>query len=224
MIPEDFPTETIRFVSKYEKQGVMAFGLKPWTEKLKINIAFETTSISITKNWQMPKDSIALELYRQTPAQLKAKEYERVEADYSTPPVTEGKNVIYTFAGMPKYDKNGEELIYSVREVKDSRYYTTYSNVGDFKGYKGYAYNMGTITNEKPTEITYVRVRKVWTGMSDGETTPEIKLTLYQNGKATRYKPTYQGRHVFVQGTGGLSLLRCGGAGQRLCGDLFQSG
>ena len=86
---------------------------------------------------------------------------------------------MYTYTGLPKYDSQGQTIVYSAKERYMDGYMTIYKNVSPYKSESDFIYNGGTIINRAVTEIA---VRKVWTGMDENEERPEITLTLYCNG------------------------------------------
>ena len=94
------------------------------------------------------------------------------------PEVTRSGNT-YTVENLPRYDRDGNVVTYSAKEKRVSGYVAGYSNVGDYAGRNRAAYDGGTITNSQATSMT---VRKVWSGLREGEKAPEIELTLLVNG------------------------------------------
>ena len=91
----------------------------------------------------------------------------------------------YTYTGLPMYDADGDQVVYSAKEKYMDGYLTIYDNVFPYEDESRMIYNGGTIINRA---VTSIRVRKIWSGLEDGETPPEITLTLYCNGEAMNRK------------------------------------
>lgn len=77
---------------------------------------------------------------------------------------------IYTFTGLPKYDQNGVEYVYSVTEEAVAGYTPEYNGMN--------------IVNRADNEISYTAY-KVWVDDPDARH-PTITIRLYQNGNEIR--------------------------------------
>lgn len=133
-----------------------------------------TTKFTVTKEWQGGDGgAITLTLYANGQKLDPQPAYTR---DGDT----------YTYTGLPKYDSQGQTIVYSAKERYMDGYMTIYKNVSPYESESGFIYNGGTIINRAVTEIA---VRKVWTGMDENEERPEITLTLYCNGQKINKKP-----------------------------------
>lgn len=133
-----------------------------------------TTKFTVTKEWQGGDGgAITLTLYANGQKLDPQPAYTR---DGDT----------YTYTGLPKYDIQGQTIVYSAKERYMDGYMTIYKNVSPYESESGFIYNGGTIINRAVTEIA---VRKVWTGMDENEERPEITLTLYCNGQKINKKP-----------------------------------
>ncbi len=144
----------------------------------------KTTEFTVTKEWQGGSGGIiSLTLYANGKKMNPQPEYAR--------------NVdTYTYTGLPKYDANGQPVVYSAKEVYMDGYMTIYKNVSPYESESSFVYTGGTIINRAVTEIA---VRKVWTGLDENEETPEITLTLYCNGQeiSKKAKPDKNGWYHF---------------------------
>ena len=128
----------------------------------------KTVSFSVTKEWQGGEGgSIQLTLYRNG---------EKMEPQ---PRYTEN-NGVYTYHNLPQYTKDGKGIVYAAKEKYMDGYMTIYVNKAPYTQETDMIYDGGTIINRAVTEF---RVKKVWEGLSEGEETPEITLTLYCNGE-----------------------------------------
>ena len=133
-----------------------------------------TTKFTVTKEWQGGDGgAITLTLYANGQKLDPQPAYTR---DGDT----------YTYTGLPKYDSQGQTIVYSAKERYMDGYMTIYKNVSPYESESDFIYNGGTIINRAVTEIA---VRKVWTGMDENEERPEITLTLYCNGQQINKKP-----------------------------------
>lgn len=88
---------------------------------------------------------------------------------------------VYTWDGLPVNNAQGIPAVYSAVEQPMTGYTTTYENAAPYADVTDRVYNGGKIIN---SELTAFTVRKVWSGLADGETKPAIELTLYCNGEA----------------------------------------
>ena len=144
-----------------------------------------TTSLSVKKVWEgYEGDSIVLTLYANGEKLLEQPAYTR-----------EGNT--YTYENLPMYDEKGNLIVYAVKEKYIDGYMTLYINVAPYEDETDFVYDGGTIINRASTQI---RVRKVWSGLEENETPPQITLTLYCNGEKMSKKtpkPTADGWYVY---------------------------
>jgi LPXTG-motif cell wall-anchored protein len=127
-----------------------------------------TTEFTVTKEWQGSDGGvISLTLYADGQKMDPQPDYSR-------------NDNTYTFTNLPKYNAQGQAVVYSAKEDYMDGYMTIYKNVAPYESESSFIYNGGTIVNRAVTDIA---VRKVWTGMDENEEHPEITLTLYCNGQ-----------------------------------------
>lgn len=127
-----------------------------------------TTSFSVKKEWQGEYGgSIILTLYA---------DGEKLTRQ----PACEQSGNVYTYTDLPMYNENGRMIIYSAKEKYMDGYLTIYDNVKPFEEVTDFIHNGGTIINRSAMDF---KVQKVWTGLEEGETSPEITLVLYCNGE-----------------------------------------
>ena len=147
------------------------------------------TQISVTKKW-IGGEGGAIQL---TLGTVQNGEFTPLDRQ----PAAERIDQTYTFSGLPKYDAQGEQIVYAVREKTVEGYdLKRYINIGKDKDVTQYALDRGTIQNTKTTNF---RVRKEWKGLKESEETPEIELVLYKDGQPLDKKPvkTDDGWYVF---------------------------
>ena len=90
----------------------------------------------------------------------------------------------YTYSDLPKYDEDGDEIVYSAKERYFDGYITIYKNVSPYTDMTKAIYDGGTIINREKEEVKVsFQIKKTWSGLQDGETAPDITLTLYCNGE-----------------------------------------
>ena len=92
----------------------------------------------------------------------------------------------YKYSGLPMYDAEGELIIYTAKEKYMEGYKTMYVNIAPHKDVTNVLYNGATVINKQIVEMDFM-VQKVWDGLEEGETAPDITLVLYCNGEATDY-------------------------------------
>ena len=145
----------------------------------------KTTVFSVRKEWQGGDGGdIVLTLYANGEKMDPQPDYVR-------------NDDTYTYTGLPMYDEDGDEVIYSAKEKYMDGYLTIYSNIFPYEGESKRIYDGGTIINRA---VTSFRVRKVWSGLAEGEALPEITLTLYCNGEAMSRKqpePNQDGWYIY---------------------------
>ena len=143
------------------------------------------TSLSVKKRWEGGgDDDIVLTLYANGEKLLAQPGYTR-----------EGNT--YTYENLPKFDENGDEILYGVKEQYVDGFMTMYVNTGLLADETAFAYDGATIINRASMSFA---VKKVWEGLGDGETPPAIKLTLYCNGEAMNKKtpePNADGWYIY---------------------------
>jgi len=136
---------------------------------------FRTTTFTVTKHWQGGGGG-AIELTL----------YANGEKVAPQPAPTRDGNV-YMYTDLPMYGEQGEFLVYSAKEKYVDGFTTIYSNISPFSEETRAIYDGGTIINKAIVEADF-SVKKVWSGLAEGETAPEITLVLYRNGVATDEK------------------------------------
>ena len=143
-----------------------------------------TTGLSVTKQWDGTHGgTIRLILYANG-----------VKLENQPVPSQDGDT--YSYTNLPKYDLNGNEIIYTVKEKYMDGYLTIYSNVSPHAGESAQVYGGGTIINR---EVVTFRIRKEWNGLGE-LTPPPITLTLYCNGEVYDRKqpaPDADGWYVY---------------------------
>ena len=138
----------------------------------------ETTKFQVTKQWVGGNAGIiSLTLYRQEKGRM---------VPLSPQPGVTRDGDVYTFENLPKYDENGNLIVYAAKEKGVDGFMIHYANIGEHSGDSSYVYDGGTIINSLVTDIA---VLKVWEGLADKQAKPEIKLVLYKDGKPTNKKP-----------------------------------
>ena len=152
----------------------ISFSVTEEATPVKFVNAVVTTSFTVTKEWQGGKgDKISLTLYANGKKVRPQPECVR-------------NGDTYAYAGLPKYDEDGQKIVYSAKEHYMDGYMTIYKNISPYETKTDRIYDGGTIVNRAVTEIA---VHKLWTGMSENETRPEITLTLYCDGQVIAKKP-----------------------------------
>ncbi len=104
---------------------------------------------------------------------------------------------VYTYVNLPKYDANGLRITYTAKETSMVNYVTSYKNPMPYANETNFVYDGGVIINH---EMTSFAVRKIWTGLKEGETVPAIKLLLYCNGELyteVMPAPTADGWYIY---------------------------
>lgn len=103
----------------------------------------------------------------------------------------------YSYTNLPMYDDEGNLIVYSAKEQFMDGFMTVYENETPYQNESDMVYNGGTIINRA---VTSIRVRKVWSGLEDGEEPPKIVLKLYCNGELmerTTPKPDRNGWYTY---------------------------
>ena len=124
------------------------------------------TTYSVEKKWAgVDKDD-------PLPAKVTVTLYRDGKATDQTAELTKENSWKHTFEGLKKYRTDGTEYKYSVKEEQVNGYNTEY---GD-----------NTVTNTYTGGDTEYPVEKKWSGVDNNDPLPaKVKVTLYQDGKAT---------------------------------------
>jgi|GEM_PF-2861038 len=136
----------------------------------------KTTQVKVTKGWtkadgstSWPKDTTVTVALMNGETQVATHE---LTADSSS----------YTFTNLPEYDKAGNKIAYTVKEISATGISLTgYTATTTGSAAEGY-----TVTNTQKT--TQVKVAKEWTNADGSKTWPEgvtVTMTLLANGEAT---------------------------------------
>nr|MBR4280555.1 Cna B-type domain-containing protein [Clostridia bacterium] len=138
--------------------------------KLEFINTVEVTTFSVTKIWEGPdQGEIRLTLYadgkQMTPQPEVTREGDR-----------------YTYYELPKYNEEGEEIVYSAKEQGIEGYIRIYKNVEPYADVTKYVHDGGTIINREEKKASF-KIHKLWSGLEENEEIPEITLILYCNGE-----------------------------------------
>ena len=126
----------------------------------------DETKYSVEKKWAGVDNNDPL------PASVKVTLYKDGKATDQTVELTKDNNWKHTFTGLTKYRTDGTEYDYSVKEENINGYTPEY---GD-----------NTVTNTYTGDDTEYPVEKKWSGVDNNDPLPaKVKVTLYQDGKAT---------------------------------------
>ena len=142
--------------------------------KLEFINTVEVTTFSVTKVWEgTDLGEITLTLY--------------ADGKQITPqPEVTREGDKYTYYNLPKYNEEGEEIVYSAKERGIDGYIRIYNNVEPYQDVTSSVHDGGTIINreiqEEVHELSF-KIHKVWTGVEATEEIPAITLTLYCNGE-----------------------------------------
>lgn len=128
------------------------------------------TGITVTKEWLGDREggTVKLDLYT-----VEAGQYNKVDPQ---PEYTKDGNV-YSFDDLPGLDKDGNEIVYAVKEQHMSGFVTTYRNSGENADVDDAAFDGGTIINENKER----RYRFTFTKKWSGETGDSIDWVLYDS-------------------------------------------
>lgn len=118
--------------------------------------------LSFTKKWEDNAIGDAVEI-----------QLTRNGADYGDPvTITSGMSWVYTFKDLPKYDSNGDEYVYSVRELTAGyQPVVSYGSDGSI-----------VLTNYPSRELTKLQVTKEW---NDGASGRQVVIELLRNNEET---------------------------------------
>ena len=154
----------------------------------------DTIDVTVTKAWEDTQDQQDKRPTEITAIITGTLETENdIERKYDIKP-SEGWT--HTFEGLPKYDINGDEIVYTVTEEENSDFYQLKEITGDVKA--GF-----TITNEfvRPQDTIDVTVTKAWedTAEQQDKRPPEVTAVVSGNGKTERYnvKASEDWTHTF---------------------------
>ena len=139
-----------------------------------------TTGFYVIKQWEgTTGGDISLTLYAEENGQLR---------EVTPQPLFSREDDRYVVSGLPRFNADGSEIIYAVKERGMDGFLTIYDNSGctvnGRTGKTNAAYNGGVIVNRA---VTSLRIRKVWSGSGNH---PAITLTLYCNGEKMDRKPS----------------------------------
>ena len=133
---------------------------------------FKTTMFMVKKSWQGGGGgAIELTLYANG---------EKLEPQ----PVYTREDNTYLYTDLPMYDEQEQLIVYSAKEKYVDGFLTIYKNVAPYADETKAIYDGGTIINKVIVKADF-SVKKEWSGLTEGETAPEITLVLYCNGVAT---------------------------------------
>lgn len=120
---------------------------------------FQATSHSFVKRWVVPEGEVA-----ETPPDIQVQLY---QGDTVLDEITlVHPQVTYTWDGLPKYDMNGNQHVYSAREVSPPRHYQSYV---DKDGATVNVYRRGTFS-----------ANKLWKGKAPEPGSMDVQLMLYK--------------------------------------------
>ncbi len=153
------------------KAGTVAEGIATGSDsRVEFINTLETTTFSVTKVWEgADLGAIVLRIYAN--GELMEPQPEVIRADN-----------VYTVTGLPKYDAEGDEIVYTAKEKGIEGYIRIYKNVAPYESETSRLYDGGTVINRPEKKVSF-QIQKVWAGLEDGEVAPDITLTLYCNGE-----------------------------------------
>ena len=152
----------------------------------------QTSGFTITNQFVLPGDTVNVIVTKawEDTAEQQDKRPEEVTAVISGNGRTERYNVkaeenwTHTFTNLPKYDSNGNEIVYTVTEEENSDFYQLKEITGDQTS--GF-----TITNQfvLPGDTVNVTVTKAWedTQEQQDKRPQEVTVVVSGNGKTERY-------------------------------------
>jgi len=130
----------------------------------------ETTTFSVTKVWEgTDLGAISLILYANGEEIVPQPEVVRAGS-------------LYTYYDLPKYDEDGNEIVYTAKERGIEGYIRIYKNVAPYEDVTKVLHDGATVINRAEPKLSF-KVQKLWTGMAEGEELPAITLTLLCNGE-----------------------------------------
>jgi len=136
---------------------------------------YKTTMFMVKKSWQGGGGgAIELTLYANG---------EKIEPQ----PIYSRDENVYVYTDLPMYSAKDQPIVYSAKEKYVDGFLTIYKNVAPYADETKAIYDGGTIINKAIVKADF-SVKKVWSGLAEGETAPEIELVLYCNGEATDIK------------------------------------
>ena len=168
-----------------EANGSITIGGKDYTVSYAgyniTNLLTGTTSVSGTKTWLDGDDenrpaSVQVALYANNVAVDVNGDGSVTAADYQT--VT-GAAWTFTFSNLPKYDANGAEISYSVKEVGEANGSITIGGKDYTVNYAGY-----NITNTITQDYVSVSGEKIWKVPTDVEIPESITVQLFRDNGA----------------------------------------
>ncbi|MEE8843801.1 MAG: Cna B-type domain-containing protein [Lentilactobacillus sunkii] len=132
----------------------------------------EKTNISVNKLWGGVPDGVV------TP-EVTVTLYENGEKTAQTLTLNKDNHYSGEFKGLPKTDSNGSEIKYTVSENPVDGYTIDKNSLAPDNDGKV------TFNNQFIPQNTSISVNKIWAGVPEGVTTPEVTVTLYKNGEKT---------------------------------------
>ena len=117
----------------------------------KFQVPDEKVSVNVTKNWEDTEEQKDKRPEKVTIV-LKANTEEVADQRKE---ISTTENTTVTFENLPKYDSNGDEIVYTATEEGNNKFYTVEETTGNIQ--EGY-----TVTNKfvKPEETTEITVTK----------------------------------------------------------------
>ena len=198
--PVDYIKGTDYKVDKNSKKITGDITLTNTTFSIEVTNTYELVSIDLTKVWDdasnqdgIRPDDIKVQVYRQVGENGEAEAYgDPITITKDSVDKTDSNKWIYTIESseelaLPRFDTNGEEYLYSVKELEVEKYETEYEpkTVNQTEGKATY-----TITNkhnpEKYNENGELEVTKHWDDFdNEDKLRKEVTVELYKNGEPT---------------------------------------
>ena len=198
--PVDYIKGTDYKVDKNSKKITGDITLTNTTFSIEVKNTYELVSIDLTKVWDdannqdgIRPDDIKVQVYRQVGENGKAEAYgDPITITKDNVDKTDKNKWTYTIESseelsLPRFDTNGDEYLYSVKELEVEKYETEYEpkTVNQTEGKATY-----TITNkhtpEKYNENGELEVTKHWDDFdNEDKLRKEVTIELYKNGKPT---------------------------------------
>ena len=159
-------TTTVNGAAGTKTEGVVTGD----TARVEFINTMETTTFSVTKVWEgADLGAISLILYANGEEIVPQPEVVRAGS-------------LYTYYDLPKYDEDGNEIVYTAKERGIEGYIRIYKNVAPYEDETKRLYDGGTVINRAEKQVSF-KVKKLWIGLAEGEEAPAITLTLLCNGE-----------------------------------------
>ena len=198
--PVDYVKGTDYKVDKNSKKITGDITLTNTTFSIDVKNTYELVTIDLTKVWDdannqdgIRPDDIKVQVYRQVGKNGTAEAYgDPITITKDNVDKTDSNKWIYTIESteeltLPRFNTNGDEYLYSVKELEVEKYETEYEpkTVNQTEGKATY-----TITNkhtpEKYNENGELEVTKHWDDFdNEDKLRKEVTIELYKNGKPT---------------------------------------